>query len=389
MPATQNRSVAIRGIVCAVPGDPVPVTEIGRHFGEAEVEKIAKTVGLGTVHRVAPGQTAGDLATQAAERLLLQLGWERESIDGVIMVTQTPDHLCPTTANIVHGRMGLAPTCLAFDVNQGCSGYVYGLYMAAQFVQTGGCKRFLLLAGDTSSIGISNEDRSVAMLFGDAGTATAIEFDEDAPPISFVLGSDGKGACNLIAPAGGWRQRPTAELLQRIEAEDGNRRAPFELYMDGLAVFNFTLQRVPPLIKAVLERHGWQKEEVRAFAFHQANGFILNMMAKKLKVTPEQVPINIARYGNTSMSSIPLVLADDLRAELTGDAPQKMVLAGFGIGYSWAGAAVELRLQVAEVVRVPVVAGRSPLDPVPDTVTEAAIEGAATMAAAGAHVQSA
>lgn len=365
MAKTQNANVAIRGIVCAVPGDPVPVTEIGAHFGDADVEKIAKTVGLNTVHRVARGQTAGDLAVEAAERLLELLDWSRDSIDGVIMVTQTPDHLCPATANIAQAKLGLSSDCLAFDVNQGCSGYVYGLYMGAQFVQSGGCRRFLLLAGDTSSIGISSEDRSVALLFGDAGTATALEFDSAAPPISFVLGSDGTGACNLIAPAGGWRQRPTAELLQRVDAEDGNRRAPFELYMDGLAVFNFTLQRVPPLIRGVLELHGWNKDEVRAYAFHQANGFILNMMAKKLKVTPAQVPINIDRYGNTSMSSIPLVLADDLRDDLTGGAPAKMVLAGFGIGYSWAAAAVEMRLRAAEVIRVPVQAGRSPIDLAP------------------------
>ncbi|MBA3888905.1 MAG: ketoacyl-ACP synthase III [Gemmatimonadaceae bacterium] len=362
MARTQNRNVAIRGVVCAVPGEPLQVAEIGKHFGESDVQKIAKTVGLETVHRVAPGQTAGDLAVQAAERLLADLGWERESIDGVIMVTQTPDHLCPATANIAHGRLGLSSDALAFDVNQGCSGYVYGLYMGSQFIQSGGLKRFLLLAGDTSSIGISSEDRSVAMLFGDAGTATALEFDETAPPISFVLGSDGTGACHLIAPAGGWRQRPTAELLQRVDAEDGNRRAPFELYMDGLAVFNFTLKRVPTLIRDVLALHGWQKEEVKAFAFHQANGFILNMMAKKLKVLPEQVPVNIQRYGNTSMSSIPLLLGDDLAPVLTSGTPEKMVLAGFGIGLSWAAAAVEMRLEVAQVIRVPVVAGRSPVE---------------------------
>lgn len=362
MAEARNNGVSIRGIVCAVPGEPVPVAEIGKHFGDTEVEKISKTVGLRELHRVAPGQTAGDLAVQAAERLLDDLGWERDSIDGVIMVTQTPDHLCPATACIAQAKLGLSSHCLAFDVNQGCSGYVYGLYMATQFIASGGCRRFLLLAGDTSSIGISPEDRSVALLFGDAGTATALEFDADAPPISFVLGTDGTGACNLIAPAGGWRQRPTTETLERQEAEDGNRRAPFELYMDGLAVFNFTLQRVPPLIKRVLELHGWQREEVRAYAFHQANGFILNMMGKKLKLAPGQVPINIDRYGNTSMSSIPLLLADDLGETVTGPEPVKMVLAGFGIGYSWAAAAVAMQLATARVIRVPVEAGKSPIE---------------------------
>jgi 3-oxoacyl-[acyl-carrier-protein] synthase-3 len=357
VPQATIPNAAIRGIVCAVPGDPLPVGEVGKHFGDAEVQKIAKTVGLASLHRVAPGQTAGDLATAAATRLMEDLGWEPGTIDGVIMVTQTPDHLCPATANIIHGNLGLPSTCLAFDVNQGCSGYVYGLYIASQFVSGGGCKRFLLLAGDTSSIGISSEDRSVAILFGDAGTATALEFDESASPISFVLGSDGTGACNLIAQAGGWRQRPTAESLIRVEAEDGNRRAPFELYMDGLAVFNFTLQRVPTLVKHILELHGWEKEQVRAFCFHQANGFILNMMAKKLKLLPGQVPLNIDRYGNTSMSSIPLLLADDLREALTGEEPVPIVLAGFGIGYSWAAAALTFEhVRSARVIRVPAVA---------------------------------
>lgn len=362
MAKTRNTGVAIRGVVCAVPGEPVPVRDIGSHFPAAEVEQISRTVGLGTVHRVKPGQTAGDLAVQAAERLMEKLGWDRTSVDGIIMVTQTPDHLCPATACIAQARLGLSSTCLAFDVNQGCSGYVYGLYMASQFVQSGGCRRFLMLAGDTSSIGISSEDRSVALLFGDAGTATALELDESAPPISFVLGTDGTGACNLIAPAGGWRRRPTPEALERVEAEDGNRRAPFELYMDGLAVFNFTLQRVPPLVKQILELQGWPREDVQAYAFHQANGFILNLMTKKLKVRADQVPINIGRYGNTSMSSIPLLLADDLRELVTAELPAKVVLAGFGIGYSWAAAALEMKLQAAEVIRVPVEAGRSPLD---------------------------
>ncbi len=352
MAKTQIRGVAIRGVVCAVPGEPVKVADIGRHFGDSDVEKIAKTVGLDQVHRVAPGQTAGDLASAAAEQLLADLGWEKDSIDGVIMVTQTPDHLCPATAGIAQHRLGLPSTCLAFDVNQGCSGYVYGLYIGSNLVASGGCRRFLLLAGDTSSLGISSEDRSVAMLFGDAGSATAIEVDAEAPPISFVLGTDGSGAQNLIAPVGGWRQRPTPEALLRVEAEDGNRRAPYELYMDGLAIFNFTLQRVPPLVRDVLALHGWTADQVKSYLFHQANGFILGMMGKKLKLAPGQVPVNIQRYGNTSMSSIPLLLADDLSESVTGDAPVPVVMAGFGIGYSWAAAAVELKLQVSRVIRV-------------------------------------
>jgi len=355
MPQAQIPNVAIRGVVCAVPGDPIPVAEIAPHFGAEEVAKIAKTVGLREVYRVGANQTAGDLATAAAERLLTDLGWEKSSIDGVVMVTQSPDHICPATANIVHGKLGLPDTCLAFDVNQGCSGYVYGLYMASQFVATGGCKRFLLLAGDTSSLATSTEDRSVAMLFGDAGTATALEFEPGTEVMSFVLGSDGTGAPNLVVPAGGYRHRMTPDVLVRVEAEDGNRRAPIELYMDGLAIFNFTLKRVPPLVRGILELHGWTAETPRAVLFHQANGFILGMMGKKLKLRPDQVPSNIDRYGNTSMSSIPLLLADNLSGEATQPgAALPLVMVGFGIGYSWAAAALTLRgLRTARVIHVP------------------------------------
>jgi 3-oxoacyl-[acyl-carrier-protein] synthase-3 len=359
MAKTQIQGVAIRGVVCAVPGEPMQVADIGRHFGEGEVEKIAKTVGLGEVYRVGADQTAGDLAVAAAEALMADLGWERESVDGVIMVTQSPDHFCPATACIAHGKLGLPDTAIAFDVNQGCSGYVYGLYMASQFVKGGGCKRFLMLAGDTSSLSTSSEDRSVAMLFGDAGTATALELDPDAEPMSFVLGTDGTGAPNLVQPAGGYRQRMTPEVMVRVEGEDGARRAPIELYMDGLAIFNFTLKRVPPLINEVLALHGWERAGVDAFLFHQANGFILNMMRGKLKLAPEQVPVNIQRYGNTSMSSIPLLIADDLREQVTGGEPVKAVLAGFGIGYSWAAVALTFGgMRTARVINVPRGEGR-------------------------------
>lgn len=364
MAKTQIRGVAIRGVVCAVPGEPVPVTEFGRHFGDADVEKITKTVGLREVHRVAPGQTAGDLATAAAALLLEKLEWDPASVDGVIMVTQTPDYFCPATACVAHARLGLPDTAVAFDVNQGCSGYVYGLYLGANLVAGGGCRRFLLLAGDTSSQTTSAEDRSVAMLFGDAGTATALEVDPGAGPISFVLGTDGTGAPNLVQRAGAYRERATAESLARVDAEDGNRRAATEIYMDGLAIFNFTLQRVPPLVRGVLELHGWTNDDPRAFLFHQANGFILNMMAKKLKLRPEQVPVNIGRYGNTSMSSIPLLLADDMGAELTAGAAVPLVIAGFGIGYSWAAAALTLEgVRVAEVFSVPAEAPSDRLQP--------------------------
>lgn len=335
-------NVAIRGVVCAVPGKPRKVEEFGSAFDPQEIEKIKSTVGLSEVYRAAPGQTAGDLCTEAAKALLDDLGWQRDSVDGVILITQCPDYYCPATACVAHGELGLSDRCFAYDVNLGCSGYVYGLWIAMQPIVSGTAKRVLLLAGDTPSVTLSPEDKSVAMLFGDAGTATALEFDTEAEPMSFVLGTDGTGAGNLVIPAGAYRMRPTPETFSRTKGEDGNLRAPAELFMDGLAIFNFTLQRVAPLVRDTLEMHGWDKEQVDAFLFHQANAFMLKTLTKKMKLREDRVPINMRKYGNCSMASIPLLLADDLSERMRVGAAQKMLMAGFGIGYSWAAAAATL-----------------------------------------------
>lgn len=347
------RSVAVRGVVCAVPGDPISIAELDHSLSPAELEKTRKTVGLAELYRAPRGVTAGDLCVAAAERLLEQLGWARESVDGIVMVTQTPDHYLPATACVAHRALGLADGCFAFDVGMGCSGYVYGLWLAGSLCSSGP-RRVLLLAGDTISHLTSPRDPSVSVLFGDAGSATALEHDPAAAPMSFVLGTDGSGVDNLKVPAGGFRERFTAEHLVAAADPAGGVRAPADLYMDGLAIFNFTLKRVPALVRSVLALRGWEPEEVDAFLFHQANGFILNRIAGKLALPPERVPINIDRYGNTSMSSIPLLLAENARALEAARATPNVLLAGFGVGYSWAGAALTLDgVRVAEVVRVP------------------------------------
>jgi 3-oxoacyl-[acyl-carrier-protein] synthase-3 len=347
------KGVAVRGVVCAVPGEPVSVYESGRAFATADIDQVAKTVGLKETYRAAPGQTAGDLCLAAAEALLADLGWERDSVDGIILVTQNPDHFSPATACIVHGKLGLPDHAVAFDVGMGCSGYVYGLWMSSQFVAAGTCKRLLLLAGDTPSQAISSEDKSVAMLFGDAGSATALEFDAGAPDMAFVLGTDGTGAQNLVIPAGGFRQRAEPSHHERVVCDDGIRRSPLELQMDGLAIFNFTLKRVPTLVRDTLAQAGWESSDPDAYLFHQANGFILGKIAKKLGLDPERVPVNIDRYGNTSMASVPLLLVDDVADRVRAPGGARVLMAGFGVGYSWAGAAVTLRgLESARLVHV-------------------------------------
>jgi 3-oxoacyl-[acyl-carrier-protein] synthase-3 len=200
---------------------------------------------------------------------------------------------------------------------------------------------------------LSPQDKSVAMLFGDAGTATAFELTPGASPISFALATDGTGYRNLFIPAGAFRMKASPEAYALSRGDDGNIRSPMNLYMDGLEIFNFTLQRVAPLVRETLSLHGWTLDDVDSFIFHQANAFIIRTLAKRLKIPEEKVPLNIGTFGNTSVSSIPLLLTDKVRDRICGSEPQKLLLAGFGVGYSWAASALSLsRLQVADILRI-------------------------------------
>jgi 3-oxoacyl-[acyl-carrier-protein] synthase-3 len=346
---TTIQHVAIRGVVGAVPGDPFPIASLPSRLTDDELRNLRVSVGLDRLYRCVKGQTAGDLCLAAARKVIQDLHWAPASIDGVFMVTQTPDHLMPATACIIHRELGLKSQCLAFDIGMGCSGYVYGLWTASQFIATGSCKRVLLLAGDTISRLLSPNDNSVSVLFGDAGSATALEFESGASPIAFVGGSDGSGAADLIVPAGGFR----------LPLEEGDRTVPesdcrssADLYMDGVSVLNFVLKRIPTLLNETLVERGWEARDVELLLMHQANAFILRNLAKRLKMS-DRLSLNINKYGNTSMASLPLLIADEVSERLMSSTKVKTVMAGFGVGYSWAAAATEIcNLQSAGVVQV-------------------------------------
>jgi 3-oxoacyl-[acyl-carrier-protein] synthase III len=339
--------VAIRGVVGAVPGGALPIATLPSNLTNEELLKLHASVGLEQVYRCAPGQTAGDLCLAAARELLEKLEWPPESIDGVFVVTQTPDHFLPATACIIHRELSLKDGCIAFDIGMGCSGYIYGLWTATQFIACGSCKRILLLAGDTISRLISPKDKSVSVLFGDAGSATALEFDPEASPISFVGGSDGSGAVDLIVPSGAFRSPRGQE-----QGTEDELRAPTNLYMDGMSVFNFALKRIPALLDAVSTERGWTRQDADLFLLHQANALILKNLAKRLKIE-DRLPLNIGKYGNTSMASIPLLIADEVSCRILSGKETKTVMAGFGVGYSWAAAATEIGdLRAVGVVHV-------------------------------------
>jgi 3-oxoacyl-[acyl-carrier-protein] synthase III len=327
-------NIKIAGIASAVPKQQRTIANEAAVFGEENAAKIAESTGVQARYIALNEICTSDLCEAAAERLILDLGWEKDSINALIFISQTPDYILPATSCVLQGRLGLSKECAALDVNLGCSGYVYGLWLAASLMNSSNINRVLLLVGDTISKIAAPQDRSVAPLFGDAGTATAIERDVLASPIIFNLGTDGKGWEHLIVPAGGFRQRHTTESAARTEREGGNIRSDEDLFMNGAEIFSFTLSTVPGLVRDALDSAGWTIEVVDAVVMHQANQFMIQHLAKRMKLPMDKVVIALKQFGNTSSASIPLAMTTDLGERLRHGA-MKVLLVGFGVGFSW------------------------------------------------------
>ena len=344
--------VRIAGIASAVPATRVPVTTAAEIFGADMIQKISQNTGIEYRHVTSPGLCSSDLCVVAAKRLLEELRWEPSSVEALIFVTQTPDFpSIPATACTLQMRLGLSRSCAAFDVTLGCSGHVYGLWLAMSLIAGSGLSRVLVLAGDVASVLSSPLDRAVSLLFGDAGSATAIEKDVTASPCVFSMGTDGSGYKNLIIPSGmhyARHPRDSATCIRR-KAEDNNQRSAEDLFMDGTEVFAFTIREVPPLVNQVLNAAGWELEEVDAFVFHQANKFMITHLAKTMKVPLNKVPLSLKEYGNTSSASIPLTITTQLREEISSQS-LRLLLVGFGVGYSWGACAVHCGPLVAPPV---------------------------------------
>jgi 3-oxoacyl-[acyl-carrier-protein] synthase-3 len=332
------QNVRFAGLASAVPGEPQTVVPSGE-LTEDDLKKVVANTGVRRRHLAATEVCTSDLCFAAAERLLDGLAWPRDSVDLLIFVSQTPDHVLPATSCILHGRLGLGKNCAAFDVALGCSGYIYGLSIAAHHLASGQFRRALLLVGDTISKLVSPADRSVAYLFGDAGTATALEYDPAAAPMHFELGTDGSGASHLQV-AGGMFRQPSSEETRQLKARaGGNVRSDEQLEMNGAEIFNFTLREVPPLLRRILERAGLSPDAVQGWVFHQANRFMLDHLARRLKLSGETFFMALEDFGNTSSASIPLAITSQGGARLQSDST-RLVLAGFGVGFSWGATAL-------------------------------------------------
>ena len=333
------KQVRIAGIASAVPERVRTLEDDARVFGRTEIERISQNIGVKNRHVVSDKICTSDLCHAAADRLLDELDWGRDSVDALIFVTQTPDYFMPATACVLQDRLGLSHGCAAFDVNQGCAGYVYGLWIGSQLAR-GGCRRLLLLVGDTMSRLVSPGDRTVTSVFGDAGTATALEYAEDGPAMHFELGSDGGGRGCLIVPGGAFRQPHSSESSRRTERSGGNVRSEEDLFMDGGEVFTFVLREVPRLVQGILTAAEVGVADIDAFVFHQANRFMLSHLTKRLRLPPERVAVGLTDFGNTSSASIPLAITTELRDQLVAG-NRRLLLAGFGAGFSWGAAVLE------------------------------------------------
>lgn len=319
--------VALKGIATCVPARSFDNLTDASGFEPGEVRKVVAMAGVNR-RRIADRDTCStDLCHAAAERLLSELKWERDSIDGLIMVTQTPDYIMPSSSCVLHKRLGLSTRCAAFDLGLGCSGYVYGLWLAAMMLKTGGLRRVLLLHGETPTQYADQGDRAVSLLFGDAGSATALELDDEADGSAwqFVLGTDGAGYDQLIVEAGGFRNR---------FAED---RRLHNVKMNGAGVFNFTIGVVPALIEETLHAATLTSADVDFYVFHQSNRFIINHLASKCDLPPAKVPLTLEAFGNTGGPSVPLTMTMGIPASARSRTLQVMLL-GYGVGLSWGAA---------------------------------------------------
>lgn len=329
-------NVSIAGLSATLPANEVRNSELSL-IPEKDRDKFIKMTGIDS-RRIAPkGLTAADLCEDAARRLLGELGWERDEVEALVMVTQTPDYGIPANAMLLQDRLGLSKSCLAFDINQGCAGYVYGLSSLASMISATGIKKALLLVGDTISQVVSQQDRSTAPIFADAGSATALVYDEKAPPMHFNLQSDGAGYKAIISPAGGQRNPANPQAHELDEIAPGILRAAVHMGMEGLDVFNFALKEVVPNIKEALEKSGLESDWPDHYVFHQANLLLNETLRKKMGLPREKTPLTLSKYGNTSCATLPLTLVSEL-GEILKQQNLNLCLSGFGVGLSWGSA---------------------------------------------------
>ncbi len=330
----------IKAISYFLPERVVTNEELVQEFPEWSVEKVAQKVGVVSRHLAAPNETSGDLAEKAARKMFAEYQIDSKSIDFLIFCTQSPDYFLPSTACILQDRLGIPTSAGAFDYNLGCSGCIYGMALAKGLVAAGIARNVLLLTAETYNKYLHPDDKSNRSIFGDGAAACLISTEGFAEIGEFVLGTDGSGAEHLIVKTGASRQKVSTGL-QDEDAEGHIRRDDY-LYMNGGAIFNFTLDAVPAMMNQLFEKSGLKKDDIDYFIFHQANKFMLDTIRKVCVLPKEKFYNNLEKTGNTVSSTILIAMKDCIKAGIIHKGMSVMI-AGFGVGLSWGGTLLKFK----------------------------------------------
>ena len=327
----------IKGISCVIPPKEVSLLDDNTLYdGDSKkLERVINSSGFLKRRIAASDVMTSDMCVQAALDSIGHLRVKKETIDGLLFLSYTPDYLMPATSYILHHKLGLSSNCVVMDIPQACSGYEIGLFQASMLLNAG-YKRILLLVGDCFSKFSDMFDNHTAPVFGDAGTATLIDYDETSAPSYYNIYSDGSGYDALICPNGGFRTPPTADKFYK----DG--RFQYCSHMHGGRIFDFTLQKIAPSITELLDCAHCVEEDINYFVMHQANKFILQNIADILNIPEYKIPMTtLTKYGNQCGASVPCTISDNLQRQVSSE-HLKVMLSGFGVGLSWANAIVEL-----------------------------------------------
>lgn len=327
----------IKAISYYLPEQVLTNEELVEIFPEWTVDKVASKIGVSVRHISGKDETAVDMAIKAAEKMFLEHLIDKSTIDFVLFCTQSPDYFLPTSACLIQHQLGLSTNIGALDFNLGCSGFVYGLSLAKGLIMGGIAKNIMLLTAETYTKYLHPKDKGNRTIFGDGAAATLISTEGYAEVLNFSLGTDGQGAENLIVKSGAMRH---PHLINDLSFDEGgNPVSSDNLFMNGSEIFNFTLEAVPLLIADTLAKNNLSKEEIDLFVFHQANKYMMNFLRKKIKIEEEKFYYYLENVGNTVSSTIPIALYE---AQKENELQGNILLAGFGVGYSWGGCVLRL-----------------------------------------------
>ena len=328
------KNVSLRGVTGTVPNNPVKSSELPI-FSQDDADTFDRTVGIRNRYIAPDSICASDLCRDAGERLLEALGWEKEIVDVLLFVSVTGDYKTPPTSAILQDRMGLSNACFVLDVPMGCCGCMYGITVAGNLLSAGTARRALVLVGDTGLRMGSMQDKSRVPLFGDSGTAMALEYDSSAEDIIVEMNTLGAGYKALMTPHGGYRHPITKESFENEDFGNGIIRAPKDALINGMDVFSFAISKPPISVKNMLDRLGIDKDkDIDFFLIHQANKLIVDRIVKKLKLDETKVPYNLQEFGNLGGASIPMLMTTSI-ANALAERPLTLMCSSFGLGLTW------------------------------------------------------